>query len=181
MGTDAVAAFLPWIGLAVLAAWAGAVALGDIQFFRIRDRLNLAGAAGFLVLALPMGMSLFGFGAHVATGLVVAALAMGAFAIGWFGGGDAKMIAAASLWLGPIALGPFVVVTALAGGLLALVLLVSRKVARHTGLPRGPRWLRQILRRGSGVPYGVALAVGLLCAAPYAAWYPKTAPALVTF
>lgn len=167
---------VPWIGLAVFSAYLGLAALGDIQRYTITDRLNLFGLVAFLTLAMPMGMSLEQVGAHVAAGLAATVFALLVFWIGGFGGGDAKMIAAMAFWIGPAPMYEFVVATALAGGLLGLILLAGRHTARHTGLPKGPRWLRKILRRGSGVPYGVALAAGGLFVAPFTIWYPQSSP-----
>lgn len=167
---------LPWIGLAVFTGYLGAAAVGDAQHFIIKDKLNLFGLVAFLVLALPMGLSLPEFGVHVAVGIAVTVAALAAFGLGWFGGGDAKMIAAMGFWIGPAALMNFVVATTLAGGILSVILLTGRATARRTGLPKGPRWLRKILRRGSGVPYGIALAAGGLIVAPLTAWYPQTSP-----
>ena len=169
-------ALMPWLGLAVFSGYLAAAAIGDVQHFIIKDRLNLFGFVAFVVLALPMGLSLGEWGTHMAVGFAVAALAIGAFALGAFGGGDAKMIAAMGFWLGPPALLTFFIVTTLAGGVLSLVLLTGRFAARKLGLPRRPRWLRKIMRRSAGVPYGVALAVGGLVAAPLTAWYPQTSP-----
>src|SRR3546814_1397676 len=70
---------------------------------------------------------------------MVAAIVLGlgilAFARGWFGGGDVKMLAAVSLWAGPAHLSLLLLVTALAGGLLSLIILCRPLLQR---LAAGP-------------------------------------------
>ena len=46
-------------------------------------------------------------------------------------------------------------------------------MARKYGLPKSPKWARRLLRKRSAVPYGVALGIGALIAAPQAAWFPR--------
>ena len=53
-------------------------------------------------------------------------LGAGLFALGLFGGGDVKLIAAMALWTGFADLARFLLVMGAAGGLLGLVLLLKR-------------------------------------------------------
>jgi prepilin peptidase CpaA len=161
-----------------LCVFAGAMiwaAIGDVRSFIITNKLNLAIAGLFLVLALPAGLSLTNFGWHIGVGVLAFVVSIGLFAIGVYGGGDAKLTGAAALWLGPTAMMPFLLYTALSGGLLVVVLMIGRALAKRFGLPRGPKWARRMLRKQSAVPYGVALCVGALLAVPNAAWFPHSA------
>jgi prepilin peptidase CpaA len=160
------------VALSVFAGLLVTAAVGDVRRFIISNRLNLAIGAAFLALALPMGLGLGAFAAHLGVGVAAFLVCMTAFAFGVFGGGDAKLASAVALWLGPAGIAPFLVYTALSGGVLAIVLIMGRQIARRFGLPRGPRWIRRILRRRAGVPYGVALCAGALMAVPAAVWFP---------
>jgi prepilin peptidase CpaA len=163
------------VACAALSVFAGLLitaAIGDVRAFIISNRLNLALGAAFLALALPMGLGLDMFAAHLGVGVAAFLVCMTGFAFGVFGGGDAKLASATALWLGPAGIAPFLVYTALAGGALALILIAGRGVARRHGLPKGPKWMRRILRRRAGVPYGVALCAGALMAVPAAVWFP---------
>jgi len=101
-----------------------------------------------------------------AAGLLFAACVL-AWRLGWLGGGDAKLAPAFALVLPPGQVASFVLVTALAGGVLALAyLLLCRIVPRPApGRRRGllPRCLKaeawRISRRGP-LPYAVAIAAG---------------------
>ena len=75
-------------------------AASDLFTMTISNRISLALAAGFLVLAVLSGMGPTDILAHVGAGAAVLAVAFGCFAMGWVGGGDAKVAAAAALWFG---------------------------------------------------------------------------------
>ncbi|HWX50014.1 MAG TPA: prepilin peptidase [Roseomonas sp.] len=91
------------------------------------------------------------------------------FARGALGGGDVKLMSALALGMAPAAIWDFLIVTAAAGGVLALAYLVlSRLIPAHLARPTAvravlPRLFRveawRIRRRGP-LPYGVAIALG---------------------
>jgi prepilin peptidase CpaA len=161
------------LGLLVFAAAMAWAAIGDVRSFRITNKLNLAIAAAFLLFCIPMGMGWVDIMSHVKVAAITLTITLSMFYIGVFGGGDAKMAGAVALWLGPAPMIPFVYFTAISGGVLVLILLVSRRLARHFGLPSSPKWARRILRKHSAVPYGVALGIGALIAVPKAVWFPE--------
>jgi prepilin peptidase CpaA len=156
---------------ASLMVWA---AIGDVRSFTITNKLNFLIAALFIGLALPMGLPWDAIFDHLKIGLIATGIALAMFYLGVFGGGDAKMTGAIALWLGSAPMIPFIFYTALAGGALGVTLLVSRRLAKKFGLPTSPKWARRMLRKRSAVPYGVALGLGALLAAPQASWFPST-------
>lgn len=160
------------LGLVCFAGFMVWAAIGDVRSFTITNKLNLLIAISFLVLALPMGLTWPTFFDHIKVGVIGCGIAMAMFYIGIFGGGDAKMTGAIALWLGNAPMIPFIFYTALAGGALGVILIVGRRLAKHYGLPKSPKWARRILRKGSAVPYGVALGIGALIAMPNATWFP---------
>ncbi len=145
-------------------------ALTDATTFLIPNRLSAALAIAFAPAALLMGLSLGAIGVCLIVGLAALLAGIAMFAAGWIGGGDAKLFAAAALWLGWPAVGPLLVWTALAGGALAVGLLVARKAtAPFSAAARGPAWVGRLLEPKGDVPYGVAIAVGALAAFPASA------------
>jgi prepilin peptidase CpaA len=84
------------------------------------------------------------------------------------GGGDAKLLAAAALWMGWPAVLPFLAGAAIAGGGLAMALLALRSAALRPLVLGGPRWVVRLADPGEGAPYGVAIAAGALLALPQA-------------
>jgi prepilin peptidase CpaA len=166
--------FMSLVGLLVFAGLMVWAAIGDVRSFTITNKLNLVIAGSFLVLALPMGMAWPQILDHVKVGLITIVITIMMFLIGIYGGGDAKMTGAVALWLGPSAMFPFIFYTALAGGVLVIILIISRTIAKKYGLPKSPKWARRMLRKRSAVPYGVALGAGALIAVPQTLWFPAS-------
>jgi prepilin peptidase CpaA len=133
-------------------------ASSDLLTMRISNKLVLFLAAAFCVVAIAIDMPLQQFAMHVTCALVVLAVAFGLFALRWVGGGDAKLAAATTLWLGFGLTLPYLVYAALLGGVLTLLILVLRRMPLTPFLARY-RWLERLHDRKSGVPYGVALAI----------------------
>ncbi|WP_353956494.1 prepilin peptidase [uncultured Brevundimonas sp.] len=89
---------------------------------------------------------------------------MALFALNWVGGGDAKLLAAACLWMGPAGSLPFLLSSAIVGGLFCLALITARRTI--PAFPGLPAWAARLLEPKGDVPYGVALAGGALLAFP---------------
>jgi prepilin peptidase CpaA len=125
-----------------------------------------------LLLAL-IGLAARAVDGTLVSGLVVAAatflLAAFCWRRGWMGGGDVKLIGAASLAVPPATVLPFITAMSLAGAVLALLYLAGRRLApmprshRPRTLParalRAECWR---IRRGGPLPYACAIAAGFL-------------------
>ncbi len=141
-------------------------AASDLLTMTIPNRISLMLIAAFLVLAPLSGMSWQIFGQHLATGAAVLTIGIVLFSMGIFGGGDAKLLAAASLWLGVDHLGPFMGYVAIIGGILCTVILAYRRIpAEALSLPG---WAARLHSPKTGVPYGIAISGAALMI------YPKT-------
>src|ERR1700739_1384052 len=101
-------------------------AASDLFTMTISNRVSLALIASFLVLAPLTGMGLEQMLLRFGRGRVVLAVAFGCFAMGWMGGGDAKILAAASLWFGFSHLMVYLLYASVFGGALTLLLLQFR-------------------------------------------------------
>jgi prepilin peptidase CpaA len=160
---------------AVLLVFPALVILGgvrDLVSYRIPNWISLALIAGFVAaaaagLAGGVPLSVLGLNLAVGLGALVAGVAM--FALGWIGGGDAKLFAAAGLWLGWPAVGTYLAVTGMAGGGLAVLLLSLRSPMARPLILAGPAWFARLAEPGENVPYGVAIAIGALAAFPASA------------
>src|SRR5579871_5337502 len=144
-------------------------AASDLFTMTISNRVSLALAAGFLALALASGMGVSDVLMHLAAGATVLAMAFVCFAFGWVGGGDAKVAATAALWFGFGHLLNYLVYASLFGGVLTLVLLQFRQWPLPYALA-GQSWLLKLHAKESGIPYGIALAVGALVIYPETDW-----------
>jgi prepilin peptidase CpaA len=144
-------------------------ASSDLLTMTISNRLSLALAGGFFLLAIATGMGLHVLGMHLAAAALVLVVSFGFFTQGWIGGGDAKLAAATALWFGFDFLLDYMVYAALFGGVLTALLLQFRKLPLPHVLVRQP-WIQRLHERGGGVPYGIALAAAALAVYPKTGW-----------
>lgn len=137
-----------------------AAAMGDVRNYRIPNAYSLALLTLYPVYALSAP--------HPVQPLLSLAVMAGVFAAGFaiyafnaMGGGDVKLLTAASLFAGPQLAIEFLAVTALVGGAVAAVMLhrplrVQLAVALDS---IGSRTLRDALLTDV-IPYGVAITAG---------------------
>jgi prepilin peptidase CpaA len=120
----------------------------DLRSRRIPNWLVLPFmAAGLVVPAWLMGWH--GFGQSM-EGFGLGAAVFGILSIvGGMGMGDVKLVAAIGAWIGPQQLGFAMLMTAMAGGLIALVVAIA-------GGFRGEVW------KSKKIPYAPAIAIGTL-------------------
>jgi prepilin peptidase CpaA len=144
-------------------------AASDLLTMTISNRVSLALAAGFLILALLSGMGFYDMLSHLGAGIGVLTVAFACFAMGWIGGGDAKLAAAAALWFGFGHLMNYLVYASLFGGVLTLLLIQFRQWPLPYALC-GQTWLLRLHAKDSGIPYGIALAIGALMIYPQTDW-----------
>jgi prepilin peptidase CpaA len=137
-------------------------ASSDLLTMKISNTLVLLLVAGFFVIALAISLPLEQVAMHVACAVLVLTVGFALFAMGGIGGGDAKLAAATTLWLGFGLTVPYLVNAALLGGALTLVILALRRLPLMPMLARWT-WLARLHDSKTGVPYGIALAIaGLL-------------------
>lgn len=149
-----------------LAAFTGLVvfaACSDMARLIIPNWVSIALAAIFPIAAFIAGASFIEVGLNVLFGFGVLAIGFVLFQFNVIGGGDAKLLAAVSIWTGVTAFIPFIVWTAIAGGVMALALLTARQL-----IPAGtyPAFVDHLLKKQNGIPYGVAIMIGALMAIP---------------
>jgi prepilin peptidase CpaA len=176
---------LAWGAVFTLLLLVGCVS--DLRSRRIPNELVLAilgtGWLFALLSADPwdaMKLSLAG------TGLGFA-IWIGFYVLGAIGAGDVKFFAAAGAWLGPGLTWRAALFAALAGGVLAVcVLLLERRLGpalRRIALAASSRVMAVVpdatesSTKHRRLPYGVALAVGALLAA----WFPRLSDTLRVF
>ena len=136
----------------------------DIASLTIPNWLSIALAGLYPVFALAAGAPLSAIGLNIAFGLAVLVIGFVLFQFNVLGGGDAKLLAAAAVWTGLAAFMPFLFWTAAAGGVLALTLLAARHFLKQE--ESNPPFVNRLLKEQNGIPYGVAIMIGGLLAAP---------------
>jgi prepilin peptidase CpaA len=144
-------------------------AASDLFTMTISNRVSLALAVGFLLLAAATGMGFYDILMHLGAGATVLTVAFACFAMGWIGGGDAKVAAGAALWFGFGHLLNYLLYASLFGGALTLLLLQFRQWPLPYALA-GQTWLLRLHAKDGGIPYGIALAIGALTIYPETDW-----------
>ena len=140
------------------------VATVDIATRLIRNEICL-------VLALLGIASQFASPMHVTESLVGATILLLLLIViyqrGWIGGGDVKLLVALAIGLPLMGVIQLLTITALAGGVLALVHLMMRLVPNPKLAPAGSSLVRRVYAierwrnlRHAPLPYGVAIACG---------------------
>jgi prepilin peptidase CpaA len=144
-------------------------AASDLLTMTISNRVSLVLVAGFLVLAVAGGMGLPDILSHIGAGATVLVVAFSCFAMGWVGGGDAKVASTVALWFGFAHLMNYLLYASVFGGALTLLLLQFRQWPLPYALT-GQAWLMKLHAKESGIPYGIALAIGALMIYPETEW-----------
>lgn len=144
--------------LALAAGW-------DIASFTIPNFLQLALIASFCVFIVATGMAPATIGGHLLAGFLGLAIGFTLFALGFIGGGDAKLFACVVLWLGFANLLDYAVVASIMGGALTLLIVGLRHMPLPAALT-GQAWILRLHDAKGGIPYGVALAAGAFAILP---------------
>ena len=146
----------PWLAL-LFAALLLLAAFQDLWRLKISNWLSAAIiVAAFVAVILAGPVASLWQNVAVFAGLLVAGTI--AFAFGKMGGGDVKLLAATGLWFDLAGAGRMIVAVMLAGGIVAIAVLILRTL----------KWSQEarervaILRPKGGIPYGVAIAGGAL-------------------
>ncbi len=141
-------------------------ALNDLFTMTIPNKISVALVAIFLVLSPLAGFSLAQIGSHFSCSAVVLAMTFALFSFGVIGGGDAKLAAATSLWLGWANVLDYGLLASIIGGALTLGILSLRSMPLP-GFLLKVEWATRLHDKNEGVPYGIALAAAALLIYPY--------------
>ena len=141
------------IGLLCWALWS------DTRSFTIPNRISLA-----LVALYPAWVVATWGQTDPLGGLIVGAIFLlvgfALFTTGVLGGGDAKLMAAVGLWLGPPLALQFALLTAIVGGGLALTIFVY--ACARDQVWKNASWVAVREIGSEPVPYGIAIALGAI-------------------
>ncbi len=137
----------------------------DVATMTISNKLSALLALAFFPAALLGGLPVTDIALHTGVGAAALVAGFSLFAGGWIGGGDAKFLAATALWMGLPQIAPFVLMVGLAGGVLAVLLLLARQVPLPSPLLRHD-WIVRLHLKETGIPYAAAFAAGALIVFP---------------
>ncbi|WP_200940859.1 prepilin peptidase [Devosia sp. Leaf420] len=149
------------LALFLFPAFMAFAASSDLLTMKISNRLVIALTATFFVVAIAVNLPLEQIGMHLLCASVVLLCAFVMFAFGWIGGGDAKLAAATTLWLGFGITLPYLLLAGMLGGTLTLLILSLRALPLNPLIARW-EWIARLHDKKSGVPYGIAMAVAAI-------------------
>lgn len=144
--------------------------LMDLVTLKIRNTLVLVIGLAWLVLAPLSGFSLAELGGSAAVAAIVLVVTFIFFALGWIGGGDAKLAAVSALWFSPDQALLYFIYAAVLGGFLTLLILQLRTRMMLPLVVNRVPWLAHLQDSKAGVPYGAAMAPAALIVFPQTAW-----------
>ena len=156
---------LTLILLGIMPALVIVAGLRDLTTMKIPNWISVVLVASFWPVALLVGLAPIDMAVHLGVGVAALVVGAGMFALRWIGGGDAKLMAAACLWLGLEGSGMFLLFTGVMGGLFCLALIFARK-SFQPYVVRAPGWVTNLMEPRGDIPYGVAIAAGALMAYP---------------
>jgi prepilin peptidase CpaA len=143
--------------------------LMDLVTLKIRNTLVIALGCAWLLLAPLSGFSIAELSQSAAVAGGVLAVTFTFFALGWIGGGDAKLAAVTALWFAPYEALQYFAYASVLGGILTLVIVQLRTGVIPMFFYRVP-WIAQLHDSRTGVPYGAAMAPAALIVFPDTAW-----------
>jgi prepilin peptidase CpaA len=155
--------FLVLLALPALLATA---ACWDLASFTIPNFVQIGLLAVFVLLVFMLAMSPSVFGLHLLAGFLGLAVGFTLFALGFVGGGDAKLFACVCLVLGLHDSVDYALLASILGGALTLMLLLGRSLPLPGILAR-QGWIQRLHSADQGIPYGVALAIGAFVILPH--------------
>jgi len=166
---------MAFVHLSFFCAFVIGAAVSDLLTMRIPNWISLSLVAGFTVFFSVSGAPLSALWPFLLGGASVFAVCFIMFALGWIGGGDAKLLSSMALWFGwTEALIAFLFFTSIAGLALTVILLLLRRLPVLPLSLYKIEWLARLHYKETGVPYGIAIAAGGLFAVAQG-WFPFSA------
>ncbi|HLP68309.1 MAG TPA: prepilin peptidase [Rhizobium sp.] len=159
-----------WIALLLFAGTMAFAGAKDALTMTISNRLVVFLCIAYLVLAPAAGVDRDAAVMSALAAATALACTIGLFTMGWIGGGDAKLVPVAILWLGHGLALAFVLYASVFGAALTLLILQLRRVSVPAPLA-SREWFRRMHDEDTGIPYGVALAMAALVLLPQTHWY----------
>ena len=146
-------------------------AVTDIATYKIKNNLILTLLLAYLAFAPIAGITGQEIGRSVAVAGVILLVTFALFAAGWIGGGDAKLAAVTTLWLGADNAFAYFLFLSLLGGVLAVLVYLCRTWPLPERL-ENTAWIARLRARSQGgeLPYGVAITLAGLCVLPWTPW-----------
>lgn len=133
-------------------------AISDVKTGEIPNFVSLILIVVGLLLLLLKDVPFDEFVVRSGISIAILAICLLLFRFSMLGGGDGKLLTAASIWSGPQFTLPFLVMTSLAGGCIALAIILLRRLPKKYQ-DNLPFVLKKYCCSTQGIPYAVAIAI----------------------
>lgn len=153
---------LHWAAAAAYPLALAYAVVSDVRRLKIPNRASIVIAAVFLPAAVGAGLEPSPIAVHYAVGAGLLGIGFIAFSRNLMGGGDVKLLAAAGIWSGWAQLGPYLVLVAVLGGVLAAAVLIAHKLQKAAPFLDAVGWLGGKDARTQPIPYGAAIGVAAI-------------------
>lgn len=144
-------------------------AASDMFSMTISNKISLILIGGFIVLSWAIGMDWQTIAWNWGLAAIVLTCGIGFFAVGLVGGGDVKLAASTSLWLGWEHTLPYLVMASFMGGVLTILIVVARTKVLPAALCK-VQWIARLHHKEKDVPYGIALGPAAVMIYPETPW-----------
>jgi prepilin peptidase CpaA len=146
-------------------------AVSDLTTFKIRNNLVLTLLLAYFAFAPVVGFTGQEIGRSIMVAGVVLLVSFALFVAGLIGGGDAKLAAVTTLWLGADKAFAYFLFVSLLGGVLAVIVYACRRWPLPQRLADVP-WMARLRARAQGteLPYGIAITLAGLFMVPSTPW-----------
>ncbi|HFB2048103.1 MAG: prepilin peptidase [Hyphomicrobiaceae bacterium] len=145
----------------------------DLFTMTIPNKISIVLLVSFIIFAPLTGMDWNQFLAHLVIASVILTIGILLFALGTVGGGDAKLLAVASLWIG-YDFPTYMLFVTLAGACLSVAIILYRSILPPFWLV-DVKWAMRLHNKKEGIPYAIALTTGALITFPTTPWFLSTA------
>lgn len=140
--------------------------VSDLRTMLIPNWISVSLVVAFFLFIPFSALSWSQIGFYMLTSLGMLVVCFGAFTRGWIGGGDAKLIPATVLWLGPLSLIAYLVLASLFGIILLAGVLAWRHLFSVPIFSTNDDWAMRLRNPNQSLPYGVALGASALITCP---------------
>ncbi len=144
-------------------------AASDLFSMTISNKVSIILVAGFVILSWAIGMDWATIAWNWGLAAIVLTIGIGFFAVNLVGGGDVKLAAATSLWLGWEHTLPYLIMASFMGGVLTLMIIIARAWSLPVAL-HNVEWINRLHNKEKDVPYGIALGPAAVLIYPDTPW-----------
>lgn len=151
-----------WLSTAAYPSVLAYAVFSDCRRLIIPNWTSIVIAAAFLPAAMASGLGFSMTAWHYGVGAGLFAAGLFLFAWGLMGGGDVKLLAATGVWVGWTDLWPFIFLTAVLGGVLAICIYFAGKLLKTFPFLASIAWMKEDGGKKQPIPYGVAIGLAAL-------------------